>query len=137
MLFRSFLPETTIFGENSTQILRADYLGDPNRISPVADPNITSQQQRLQQALTIKQAAMSTPGYNIPEVEKNFLQALHVDGWEVMYPGPEKIKPPMNPKVQIEQLKQQTKMAELQLMQQQFVAELMEERRLKIGRAHV
>jgi len=70
MLNRVFLPMTTSFGEAESKVLREDYLGDPNRISPVADPSITSESQRLQQAMAIKQAAATTPGYNPMEVEK-------------------------------------------------------------------
>ena len=125
-----FLPETTMFGEQQDRILREFYKGDPNRITPVADPSITSEQQRMQQAMALKQAAMTTPGYNIPEVERNYLRALHVDNVDIVYPGPEKLPPPVNPKVQIEQLKQQTKQLTLQADMQQFVAELIETRRL-------
>jgi hypothetical protein len=125
-----FLPQTSAFGEQASRILREDYQGDPNRISPVADPSITSEQQRMQQALALKQAAMSTPGYNLPEVERNYLRALHIDNWEVVYPGPDKIPPPANPKVQIEQMKMQTKQLTLQADMQKFAADLMEKRRL-------
>jgi chaperonin GroES len=130
MLNRVFLPMTTSFGEAESKILREDYLGDPNRISPVADPSITSESQRLQQAMAIKQAAATTPGYNPVEVEKNYLRALHVDGWEVMYPGPQQLPPPKNPKVQIEEIKAQTKQMSMQADMQKFVANLMEQRRL-------
>ena len=130
MLNRVFLPMTTSFGEAESKILREDYLGDPNRISPVADPSITSESQRLQQAMAIKQAAATTPGYNPMEVEKNYLRALHVDGWEVMYPGPQQLPPPKNPKVQIEEIKAQTKQMSMQADMQKFVANLMEQRRL-------
>jgi len=130
MLNRVFLPMTTSFGEAESKILREDYLGDPNRISPVADPSITSESQRLQQALAVKQAAATTPGYNPVEVEKNYLRALHVDAWETMYPGPQQLPPPKNPKVQIEEIKAQTKQMSMQADMQKFVANLMEQRRL-------
>lgn len=132
-----YLPEVTMFGDHGAQILREDYLGDPTRVSPVADPNITSQTQRMQQAMALKQAAMSTPGYNLQEVEKNYLQALHIDSWEMYYPGPDKVPPLPNAKMQIEQIRNQVKQAaiqvkqaSLQMQQQQFVAELMEQRRV-------
>ena len=130
MLNRTFLPMVTSFGEGESKVLREDYLGDPNRISPVADPSITSEQQRMQQATALKQAAMSTPGYNLPEVERNYLRALHIDGWESMYPGPEKMPPPKNPKVVIEEMKMQTKQMGVQADMQKFAANLMEQRRL-------
>jgi chaperonin GroES len=130
MLNRVFLPMVTSFGEAESKVLREDYLGDPNRISPVADPSITSESQRLQQAMAIKQAAATTPGYNPVEVEKNYLRALHVDAWETMYPGPQQLPPPKNPKVQIEEIKAQTKQMSMQADMQKFVANLMEQRRL-------
>lgn len=130
MLNRVFLPMVTSFGEAESKVLREDYLGDPNRISPVADPSITSESQRLQQAMAIKQAAASTPGYNPVEVERNYLRALHVDAWETMYPGPQQLPPPKNPKVQIEEIKAQTKQMSMQADMQKFVANLMEQRRL-------
>lgn len=125
-----FLPVTTAFGEAGAKILREDYMGDPNRISPIADPAITSETQRMQQALALKQAAMSAPGYNLPEVERNYLRALHIDNIEVIYPGPDKIPPMPNPKVQIEQMKMQTKQLTLQADMQKFAADLMEKRRV-------
>jgi hypothetical protein len=125
-----FLPETTMFGENQDKVLREFYKGDPNRITPLADPSITSDTQRMQQAMALKQAAMSTPGYNVPEVERTYLRALHIDNIDTIYPGPDKLPPPVNPKIQIEQMKMQTKQAALQVDMQKFAADMMETRRL-------
>ena len=125
-----FLPTVTVFGDAEMKVLREDYQGDPNRISPVADPNVTSDRQRMQQAMALKQAAMSTPGYNLVEVEQNYLKALHIDAWQVYYPGPEKMPPPKNPKVQVEEMKLQMSQMKLQADMQKFTADLMEQRRL-------
>ncbi len=103
----TYLPETTQFGPQGSQVLRQDYLGDPRHIVPVADPNIVSDDQMVRKAMTLKQAASTTPGYNVAEVEKNFLRALKVDGIDLLYPGTQKIPPPPDPKLQIEQAKQQ------------------------------
>lgn len=130
LLNRTFLPETTVFGSDGLKVLREDYSGDENRITPVADPNITSETQRLQIATAVRQAAYSAPGYNIPLVEQQYLQALRVDGWQALYPGPEKIPPQKNPKVQIEEMKLQAKQMDLKLKEQMFVAEMMEEQKL-------
>ena len=134
MLNKTFLPMVTSFGEGEAKVLREDYLGDPNRISPVADPHITSESQRIQQATALKQAAMSTPGYNLGEVERNYLRALHIDGWETMYPGVEKMPPPKNPKIMIEEMKMQTKQMGVQADMQKFAANLMEQRRLNTAK---
>ena len=125
-----YLPMTTMFGPEGQRVLREDYKGDPNRITPTADPSVTSDRQRQQLAMTVKQLAMQSPGYNVPEVERNLLKAMHVDGIDIIYPGPEKIPPQPNPKVQIEQMKAQVKQAQLQADMQKFAAELMEQRRL-------
>lgn len=125
-----FLPRITAFGADGAKIMREDYMGDANRISPVADPNVTSEKQRVQQAMTVKQAAMSTPGYNIAEVEKNFLKSLRVDGWEHLYPGPDKVPPLPNPKVQVEQMKMQAKMQDIEFKKMELVASLQEQAKL-------
>jgi chaperonin GroES len=130
LLNRTFLPDTMAFGAEGLKILREDYLGDANRVTPVADPSITSEAQRLQIATAIRQAAYSAPGYNIELVEQNYLRALNVDGWQSMYPGPNKMPPQKNPKVQIEEMRLQAKQMDMQLKQQQFVADLMEQRRV-------
>jgi len=125
-----YMPMMTAFGENGMKVLREDYLGDANRIIPVADPHITSETQRMQQAIAIKQSAMTTPGYNIPEVEKNFLRALRVDGMDTLYPGPDKVQPLPNPKVQVEQMKLQAKQQHMELDKMKFIANLQEQARV-------
>ena len=105
-------------------------LGDPNRVVPAADPMVVSESQRLQQALTLKQAAMTTPGYALQEVEKNFLRALHVDGVEVLYPGPDKVPPLPNPKMAVEQAKLQFQQMKLKQDMQQFIMQLQSDRAL-------
>ena len=129
-----YMPDFTAFGPQGQKAYREDFLGDPNRITPVADPNITSEQQRIQQALMLKQSAQTTPGYNVEAVERNFLQAMRVDGVDVLYPGPEKMPPPGNPKVEIEKMKAELKQMQLQFEAQKFAAELMEERRLNTAK---
>jgi len=113
---------------------RADYQGAGDDICPVADPNITSDSMRLQLALTLKQAAATTLGYNKDEVEKRFLSALHVDAPQIVFPGSEGMEPPKDPKIQVEELRQQGALAlqqgELQAAREEFILEMMEERRV-------
>ncbi len=77
-----------------------------------ADPFYMSDAQRLNQATAMREASMTSPGYNRYEVEKYYLQALKVPQIDKFYPdptGPYAVPPPQNPKVQIEQLKVQSK----------------------------
>ncbi len=127
------LPASTRFGTSGTKIGREDYRDDPDRIVPYADPNITSEAQGVQQAMALKQFAATTPGYNRDEVEKRVLRSMKVDGIDTIFPGmgSEKATPsPQDPRIQLEQIKQQGKQAELQLQQQQFTMQLQDEMRL-------
>lgn len=113
---------------------REDYLGSPDEIAPVADPNITSDSMRLQQAMTLKQLASTTPGYNHDAVEMRVLHALRVDAPEQVFPGTQGQPPQKGEKLQIAELKEQGAgqrlQMELQAKQQEFVMTLMEERRV-------
>lgn len=113
---------------------QADYFGGEDLIAPVADPHVTSDSMRLQQAMTLKQAAMATPGYNKDEVELRFLRALHVEGVKNVFKGTGSEPPPKDPKVALQEAKDagaaQRQQAELGARMQEFVATLMEEQRL-------
>jgi chaperonin GroES len=113
---------------------RADYLGAADKISPVADPNVTSDSMRLQLAGTLKAAAGTTPGYDKDEVERRFLKALHVDNIDAVFKGTNGQPPPKDPKLAIQEVKEQgatqRKQMELQADLQQWTAELQEEQRL-------
>ena len=119
---------------------RADYQGSTDQISPVADPNVTSDSMRLQLAGALKQAAATTPGYNRDAVEVRYLKALRVDGIPGVFPGTQGQPAPKDPKLVIEETKIQGRMAEqdkaLQAQMQQFAMTLQEEQRVnnaKIG----
>jgi chaperonin GroES len=118
------------YGESGEEISRSDYLEDPRHVVPAADPHVTSQAQGLSKAIAVKQAAMGTPGYKLDEVERYFLRALGVDNIDQLYPGPDKVPPLTNPKVQIEQLKLESKKLQIQTDNQQFMLELQEEKKL-------
>lgn len=124
------LPEDTQFGADQKSISRADYLGNPSGIAPVADPNITSEAMRMQQIQMVKASAMQTRGYNMDEVEMRLLKALKVDAPEQLFPGTKGQPPQPDVKLQIAQLEQQTRQAELQQENVHFAAELMEEQRM-------
>lgn len=129
-----YLPDVSSFGPSGSKILRQDYLSDPKRISPSCDPNVISDQVRLQKALAIKEAAMVTPGYDLVAVEHYYLRALDIDGVEKLYPGPDKVPPLPNPKLQIEQVKQQIAQMKLQEERQQFIISMMEEQRVNTAK---
>jgi len=128
-----YLPDSTIFGDNQS-VLKQDYMADPKRIAPAADPNMISEQQQYQKAVTLKQFAQTTPGYDIPAVERRVLAALKVEDPETVYPGPDKVPPLPNPKGAIETIKGQNKMNELQAKGQielkKFAIQMAEEHEL-------
>ena len=105
-----YLDPEAHYGSGALDVVyRSDYLGPERSIVPAADPNLSSDTMRIQQAMAIKQASMSSPGYDHEQVEINFLKALNVDGWERMYPGVQKTGPMPNPKIEIEKIKAQSK----------------------------
>lgn len=133
LLNAEYLPSQKYFGKNQV-IGREDYLGDPERVAPVADPNISSDTMDVQRAMALKQAAMTTPGYSLPEVEHRFLKALRVDGIDQVYPGPDKVPPLQNPKIMAEQVKLQGIKMKLDADHLQYVAGLQEERKLNMAK---
>lgn len=104
-----------------------DYINDPKDISPVSDPNIVSDSQRLMQAQAILQAAHTSPGYNLYEANLRYLEALKVPNIEKLYPdpkGPNAVPPQPNPKVQVEQIKAQVKQMDIQTRAKLEVAKI-------------
>jgi len=109
---------------------RDDYLGAETGVMPCADPNITSDVLAVQLATQVKQSAMSTPGYNLDEVEKMYLSALKVPSVEVLFPGTQGKPPGPSEKVQIQMLKNQQDDKALQEDRQQFIFSLLQDREL-------
>lgn len=127
------LPMRKFFGDSKTA-LREDFLGDPNQIAPVADPNITSEEIELQKLMLVASRAAGVQGYNLPELEIRILKALKIDGLESLYPGPGKVQPLPNPKVQVEQMKLESKRLEQQMQMQEFILDLQEQRRVNTAK---
>lgn len=98
-----FMPEQMTFGLDGVTVSRRDYLGDPTRIAPVADPNTSTQADRVAQAAALKQAAMTTPGYNTAEVERLFLKALNIPNIDQIY-NPEQFPPGEDLKIQLKKM---------------------------------
>ena len=124
-----YMPVRKSFGKGQVA-LREDYLGNPDEVAPVADPNVTSDQMQIAQAQMIAARAAQVPGYNSAEVERRMLKAMKVDAIDQIYPGPDKTPPGKDAKIAIQEMKMQTEMAWLQFEQQKFLMQLQEERRL-------
>ena len=112
-------------------ILVEDYNGSSSDVRPSADPSITSDALRLQQALAVREAVNTTPGlYNRYESEKRFLKAIKVHEIDTLLPdpaGPNAVPPPANPKLQIEEMKAKSKAAENELNMKVALLKLMKE----------
>jgi chaperonin GroES len=83
------LPARKVAPLTGQMVLREWFLDDPNHIVPFADPNVTSDKQRVQQAITLSERARMVPGYNLELVERNLLSAMRVDSPEHLLPRPE------------------------------------------------
>lgn len=129
-----YLEQKKYFGTGQTFVLREDYLGDPNSVVPVADPNLTSDQARFMQASALKQSAAATPGYDIAEVERRYLRTLKVEEIDQVYPGPDKVPQGKDVKLMIQEMKLQGRQAELQQEMLQFALQLEEDRRLNTAK---
>ena len=105
--------------EYQAQLVK-DYADANLVVKPSADPFYMSDAQRFNQAAAVVAASQSSPGYNIYEVQKYYLESLKVPSIDRFLPdpqGPYAVPPPVNPKIQIEQIKQQTEQAKLQAKQ--------------------
>jgi chaperonin GroES len=125
-----YLPDRVRFGGPGEFIMAEDYKTNFEDVAPAADPSVVSDAQRMQKAVTVKEAAMTTPGYNIEEVERNFLRAMRIEGVDVLYPGPDKAPPLPNPAAAAEEMKMKAKQMDLEYRKQEWTAKLMEQRRL-------
>lgn len=128
-----YLPVNSTFGEDG-KILREDYLGSPDNIVPSADPMVVSEQARMARINAVKQSAMTTPGYDIQAVEREWLRAMGVEGVSVLYPGADKVPPLPNPKMALEEKKLEGKKMQIQADTQLAIAELMEQRQLNAAK---
>lgn len=123
------LPTRFPFGDGKF-IMREDYTAGAAVVVPVADPTIASEGARFAQAQMVKAAAATTAGYDRDAVERRYLKALGVDEVDELFPGAAGQEPPKDPRVQIQELKNQQTQMELQMAQQQFAIEMQETIRL-------
>jgi chaperonin GroES len=123
-----YLDDAVEFGEG--EVRRSEFLGDPSRLIPAADPNLSSEAVRLQQAIALREAAATNPAYKRDAVEKNFLRALGVDSPDEYYGSVEDIPPAKDPRLAVAELQYQRDMARLELDTQDLIATLEQTRRL-------
>jgi chaperonin GroES len=119
-----YLPIKQIYGTKGAFALREDYKDNADQVVPVADPNIVSKATRMMLAGAIRTAAMQVPGYDVQEVERNFLRAMGVEEVDKFYPGADKVPPLPNPKMAVENLKLQAKQMDLQYKKWELVTQL-------------
>lgn len=136
ILNAQFLPEKYIYGDQGTTaiIMREDYQGSPSSVIPVADPNLVSMQELLSKLQFLKASAMSTPGYDLGEIERMILKALQVDGMMRIYPGPEKTGPLPNPNQDAERMKMEIASMKTQMEMQMFLKKMEEEHRINTAK---
>jgi chaperonin GroES len=132
-----FITESTPYvsnGQNAGIVLADDYKGPVTDVMPTSDPSITSESQRINQAASIAQRVAATAGlYDRYQAEYAFLKAMKVTNIEKLLPdpkGPNAVAQPTDPKLQIEQLRQQTKQAEMDLTMKMGLLKLMGEAEL-------
>jgi len=127
-----YLPVDNIsFAGGNTYISRADFLGDPSAIVPVADPNILSDTARFAQAKVLMDVAKNNPLYDPDEVNIRFLKALRIKDIDKIYLGTKRALPPQTPeKLQIAQMQGQVQLERLKWEKLQYISSLLEQRRL-------
>jgi len=113
--------------------LASDYRPSPDMLRPSADPHVVTETQKLMQAQALREVSMTSPGFNLYAVNKRYLEAIKVTNIDEIYPdpqGPNAVPPPPNPKVQVEQIKAQTKAQDIQTKAKLGAAKLMQDAQL-------
>jgi chaperonin GroES len=124
---------TKKFGGAGDFIKPEDYKTHPGQVVPVANPNLTSTSMRIRQVAMVKQDSMMTPGYDLPEITRDFLDALEVEGVERIYPGPGKVPQGhemSNPKAMAGQMKLQEVTMKMKEERLRWAHELLEQQRV-------
>ncbi len=120
-----YLPMTYRFGSVGATIAREDYTGPASGVVPVADPTIVSEAQRYNRAMIVKQLSAGNPAYDADAVEIETLRALGIQDIQQLYKGVANAPPPQpDIKIQIQQLKNELGMQQLQAANQQFIMQI-------------
>lgn len=93
-------------------IVESDYSELSIDVSPSADPNVSSDTQRQQQAQMLVQRSSVSPGYDRIKIERKLLEAYRIPGIDEFFN--EKNPAPPNPKMAVEQMKLQIAQMRLQ-----------------------
>ena len=134
-LNQSYLDTSPGAMEQTGMVLPGDYVGtDDKQISLGTDPVIVSDTERLQQAQATMQLAASMPGFDRDEATRRMLEAMRVPDIQKLYPGLQHAPPMPNPKMEIEQLKAQTKLQEAQIKAQTEMAKLQASGQLDVAK---
>lgn len=127
------LPDRSMFGDS--EIRREDYTAGPATVVPAADPLITSDAARFTRVQLLTERAAAVPGYNNDEVEKMFLSELGIDNVDQIYPGQAAMPPPPpDVKVQLQEMKNQVAMAQLEQAKMEFIVTMQETQRLNAAK---
>ena len=110
--------------------IKEDYLGSADDVVPSADPNITSDVQSLQQSQLVMTASQTMPGFDKDEATRRWLKAMKVDAIDKLFPGTKGQQPPKDPKILVQEMKNQVLMAQMASDEKIKIAELMNEHEL-------
>jgi chaperonin GroES len=130
-----YLPQE--FKYSGSSVLAADYQDAPTDLRPASDPHVVSDSQRIMQAETLKQTALTTPGFNVYKVMRRYLEALKVPNIEEVLPdpkGPNAIQQGPDIKVQVEQIKAEERKLSLETKFKLGVLKLQNEAELNRGK---
>jgi chaperonin GroES len=119
-----YMPSVVKFGAGDDEGLREDYQGGFEQVVPAADPNMVTDSMRVSQATMIAGRAHAIPGYNLVEAERRFLRAIRVEDIDTLYPGPDKVPPLPNPRVQVEEVKLKGRQMDIQHRSASMVLQL-------------
>lgn len=120
-----YLPVRSSFGDGG-EILREDYTAGSVYIVPAADPLIASEGQRFAQAQALAERSGAVSGYDTDEVERRYLRALQIPDVDKVFVGTANTPPPIDVKVQLQQMKNEVAMAQMQQKQFEFVITMQE-----------
>jgi hypothetical protein len=121
------------FGDGRDFIRAEDYKGSPAQVVPVTNPNLSSTTMRIQQVAMVKQDSMMTPGYDLPEITKDFLEAIEVEDIERIFPGPGRVPQGhemSNPRAIQAQMKYQETVMKTKEARLKWAHELLEQQRV-------
>ena len=113
--------------------MASDYASASTDLRPAADPYVVSDVQRVMQAETLKQTALTVPGFDTYKVMRRYLEALKIPNIEEVLPdpkGPNAIQSGPDVKVQVEQIKAQERKLSLETKFKLGVMKLQQEAEL-------